>query len=218
MSATAAGDSATKAERRRGLVLAVLLAGLAGMVDAIGYIRLGHLFISFMSGNSTQFAVAVGRFRFAEAGPILVLIALFIIGAAGGQVLAHLTGRHHLTAVLAAVAALLTVSAVFDTAPLPMVMAMGALNAAMHRAGNVPISLTFVTGTLVRFGAGLGDFLTGRAKGWDWVEQATPWLGVVGGAILAGAAQLRIGAAVDWMPVALALALFLSSLFTPAPE
>jgi uncharacterized membrane protein YoaK (UPF0700 family) len=218
VSVTAADGDASKAERRRGLLLALLLAGLAGMVDAIGYIRLGHLFVSYMSGNSTQFAVAVGGLRFAEAGQILVLIALFVVGAATGQMLAHLTGRRHLTAVLGIVAALLTISAVFDTAPLPMVVAMGALNAAMHRAGNVRVNLTFVTGTLVRFGQGLGDLLLGRTKGWDWVEQATPWLGLVAGATFAGAAHLRIGASVDWMPVALALALLVCSLFTPAPE
>ena len=48
-----------------------------------------------------------------------------------------------------------------------MVFAMGALNASMHRAGKIPVSLTFVTGVLVRFGQGLGNFLTGRATGWS---------------------------------------------------
>ncbi len=55
-------------------------------------------------------------------------------------------------------------AAMFDTAPEPMVLAMGALNAAMHRAGKVAVSLTFVTGTLVRFGQGFGDFLAGRGS------------------------------------------------------
>jgi uncharacterized membrane protein YoaK (UPF0700 family) len=215
---TAPDGSATNAARRRGLVLALLLSGLAGMVDAIGLIRLGNLFVSFMSGNSTQFAVALGRLQFAEAGQILALILLFVAGAAGGQLLAHLTGSRHLSAVLAVVAVLLTISAVFDTAPLPMVLAMGALNAAMHRAGNVRVSLTFVTGTLVRFGQGLGDFLAARTKDWEWVEQTIPWLGIVAGAILAAAVRIHIGAAVDWLPVALATALFATSLFTPAPE
>jgi len=211
------GDTA-KAGRRRGLLLATMLAGLAGMVDAIGFIRLHNLFVSYMSGNSTQFAVAVGRGRFADAGPILVLIALFVVGAAGGQLTAHAAGRRHLTAVLAAVAALLAASAIFGVAPAPMVLAMGALNAAMHRAGNIPVSLTFVTGTLVRFGQGLGDFLAGRADGWGWVEQALPWVGIVAGAILAAAAHTRIGSAVAWMPVAASCVLFLWSLAIPAPE
>jgi uncharacterized membrane protein YoaK (UPF0700 family) len=207
-----------RAERRRALLLATLLAGLAGMVDAIGFIRLRHLFVSYMSGNSTQLAVAVGRGNFDEAGSILVLIVLFVLGAAGGQLTAHVAGGRHLTAVLAAVALLLTAAAIFDTAPVPMVLAMGALNAAMHRAGNLPVSLTFVTGTLVRFGQGFGDFLAGRGSGWGWVEQALPWLGLVGGAILAGAAQVRIGAAVAWAPVGAAFLLFVWSLAIPPPE
>jgi uncharacterized membrane protein YoaK (UPF0700 family) len=216
---TTVGDGdAAKAERRRGLVLAGLLAGLAGMVDAIGFIRLHHLFVSYMSGNSTQFAVALGGGRFDEAGPILILIVLFVLGAAGGQMTAHLTGTRHLTAVLAMVAVLLSVAAIFNTAPAPMVVAMGGLNAAMHRVGKIPVSLTFVTGTLVRFGQGLGDFVAGRAEGLGWVEQALPWLGLVAGATLASAAYLRIGSAVDWIPVAIALALFAWSLVIPAPE
>jgi len=35
-------------------VLAGLLSALAGMVDAIGYLHLGGLFISFMSGNRAR--------------------------------------------------------------------------------------------------------------------------------------------------------------------
>jgi uncharacterized membrane protein YoaK (UPF0700 family) len=41
------------------LGLAIALTAIAGYVDAIGFLTLKHLFVSFMSGNSTQFAVAV---------------------------------------------------------------------------------------------------------------------------------------------------------------
>ncbi len=201
-----------------GLLLAALLAGLAGMVDAIGFLRLGHLFVSYMSGNSTQFAVALGRGRVAEAGSILWLIALFVAGAAGGQMIAHFSGRRHLTFVLAAVAVLLAVAALLGTAPAPMVLAMGVLNASMHRAGTVAVSLTYVTGTLVKFGQGLGDFLTGRAAGWLWAAQALPWLGLIAGATIAGAGYVRIGSAVIWVPVAAAGLLVLWSLAIPEPQ
>ncbi len=212
-----AADRICAEHRARGLLLAALLAGLAGMVDGIGFMRLGHLFVSYMSGNTTQMALAAGRLRLDEAGSILVLIGLFVAGAAGGQILAHLTGRRHLTAVLAIVTALLAASASLGTAPKPLVLAMGALNAAMHSAGNVRVNLTFVTGTLVRFGQGLGDLLVGRPQGWVWVEQAVPWLGMVGGAALAGALYVRIGSTVDWVPVGLAGALLLWSAAIPEP-
>ena len=73
---------------KRGLILAGTLAGLAGMVDAIGYLHLGGLFVSFMSGNSTQLGAALGSADLAEAGTIAELIALFVLGAAAGQIIA----------------------------------------------------------------------------------------------------------------------------------
>jgi uncharacterized membrane protein YoaK (UPF0700 family) len=212
------GNRAARVSQARGLMLAGLLAGLAGMVDAIGFLRLGHLFVSYMSGNSTQFAVALGRGRVTEAGSILWLILLFVVGAAGGQMIAHFSGHRHLTCVLAVVAVLLAAAALFATAPAPMVLAMGALNASMHRAGNVAVSLTFVTGTLVKFGQGLGDLLTGRGSGWAWVEQALPWVGLILGAIAAGAGYVRMGPAVIWIPVAAACLLTLWSLAIAEPE
>jgi uncharacterized membrane protein YoaK (UPF0700 family) len=211
-------DRAARMELVRGLVLAGLLAALAGMVDAIGLLRLGHLFVSYMSGNSTQFAVAVGRGRFGEGGSILLLIVLFVLGAAAGQLISHFSGRWHLTCVLSAVVVLLTIAAVLPTATAPMVLAMGTLNASMHHAGNISVSLTYVTGTLVKFGQGLGDLLVRRTSGWGWLAQALPWVGLISGAIIAAAASVRIGAAVAWIPVGLAGLITLWSAVIPEPE
>src|SRR5215469_18816051 len=146
----------------RGLVLAGLLAALAGFVDATGYLHLSGLFVSYMSGNSTQLAIAFGQGDLGEAGTNSELVALFVLGAAAGQVLAGFVGKWHLTWVLIGVAILLAIAGALGTSPEPTVLAMGALNAAMHRAGSIPVSLTFVTGVLVRFGQGLGDFITRR--------------------------------------------------------
>jgi uncharacterized membrane protein YoaK (UPF0700 family) len=123
-----------------------------------------------------------------------------------------------LTAVLAAVMLLLALSALFDTAPLPLVLAMGSLNAALHRAGDVEVRLTFVTGALVRLGEGIGDYIAGRAQGWGWAEQALPWIGIVGGAIIAAAAKIGIGWEVHWLPVGLAGFLLLATIPIRSPE
>jgi uncharacterized membrane protein YoaK (UPF0700 family) len=205
-------------DEARGLVLAALLAALAGTVDAIGYLHLSGLFISFMSGNSTQLAAALGQGDLAEAGTIAELIALFVLGAAAGQVLAGFTGKRHMTWVLVGVAVLLAIAAMLATAPEPMVLAMGVLNAAMRRAGRVPVSLTFVTGMLVRFGQGLGDFLTGRFTGWNWLVQATPWVGLIAGATIGSAVYMHIGEAAIWVPVALAGLLAAGSVAVPQPD
>ena len=120
--------------------------------------------------------------------------------------------------VLAGVTVLLTIAALLATAPEPMAFAMGALNASMHRAGNIPISLTFVTGVLVRFGQGLGDFLTRRSGELKWLTQAVPWLGLIAGATVGSAAFMRIGEAAIWVPVALAALLLACSAAIRQPD
>jgi uncharacterized membrane protein YoaK (UPF0700 family) len=205
-------------DRARALILAALLSALAGMVDVIAFLHLGGLFVSFMSGNSTQFAAALGGGNWGQAGPILRLIALFVLGAAAGQLLARGAGKRHTTWVLVAVALLLAVAAVSATRPEPMVLAMGALNAALHRSGSLTLSLTYVTGTLVKFGQGLGDAVAGRVRGWDWVAQAAPWAGLIAGGIVGAAARARIGEAVAWLPCLMAAALAAWSARLPAAE
>jgi len=180
------------------------LAALAGIVDAIGYLHLGGLFVSFMSGNSTQLGAAIGQGDLAESGTIAKLILLFVAGAAGGQIVATIAGARHLVWVLVTVVLLLVLAGALDAAPEPMVLAMGALNASLRRAGNIPVSLTFVTGVLVRFGQGLGDFLTGRATGTGWLRQAIPWVGLMAGVILGTVTYDWIGEAAIWLPVGLA--------------
>jgi len=202
----------------RGLIMAGLLAALAGIVDAIGYLHLGGLFVSYMSGNSTQLAVAIGQGSHNEAGSIAELIAIFVLGAAAGQILSDFSGRWRMTWVLSGVTILLAVAGVLATAVEPMVLAMGALNASMRRAGNIPVSLTFVTGVLVRFGQGLGDFLTRRTTGLNWLVQATPWAGLIAGATLGTVAYGRIGEAAIWFPVILAALLAACSTAIPEPD
>ena len=200
------------------LVLAGFLAALAGIVDAIGYLHLKALFVSFMSGNSTQLAAALGQGDSVEAATIAELIALFVFGAAAGQVVAGFAGRRHMTWVLIGVAIFLVIAAVLAGASEPMVIAMGALNASMDRAGNIPVSLTFVTGVLVRFGRGLGDFLTRRATGWSWLEQALPWVGLMVGAIIGAVAYGQVAETAIWVPVALAGLLAVCLVAVPQPD
>lgn len=194
----------TKLVEARGLVLAGLLAALAGMVDAIGYLHLGGLFISFMSGNSTQMGAALGQGDLAEAGIIAKLIVLFVAGAAGGQIVATLAGARRLVWVLGTVVVLLMLAAVLGAAPEPMVLAMGALNASLRHAGSIPVSLTFVTGVLVRFGQGFGDFILGRATEPVWLLQAIPWGGLFAGVMLGTVTYGWLGEAAVWLPVILA--------------
>ena len=177
-----------------GLVTVFILSALAGAVDACGLAILKDLFVSFMSGNSTSLAVAIGqgdRARMAQIAPIIVT---FVAGAAAGTVVAILIGRLRLPAVVLMVAIVLALPVVAPTATvLAMTFAMGALNAAMNRAGTVNVSVTYVTGTLVKVGAGLGHLICGQAKDWTWLEQGMPWLGMVSGGLVAAVSLAHVG-------------------------
>ena len=184
------------------LLVAMLLATLAGAVDAIGYIILGRLFVAFMSGNSTVLAVSAVDGNWSEAGRAAWIVAAFVGGVAFGTVLARLSRPYQMPVVLGSVTALLTLAAAWPGAgPVPvaaMVFAMGMVNTATDTAGGVPVSLTFVTGALVRFGRGLGHVLTGDRKDLSWLAQSALWAGLVAGAALGAAGHLMLGRDALW--------------------
>jgi uncharacterized membrane protein YoaK (UPF0700 family) len=83
-----------------------------------------------------------------------------------------------------------------------LVVAMGLLNAAMHRAGATGISLTYVTGALVKFGQGLGLLLCRRQEDASWWKQGVLWACLLTGAAAAAVLELRVGAGIEWaLPV-----------------
>jgi len=67
--------------------LACALSALAGYVDGIGFLQLGGLFVSFMSGNSTRMGVSLAAGQWLPAAEALGLIALFVAGAALGSLI-----------------------------------------------------------------------------------------------------------------------------------
>ena len=94
-------------DSRRNVALACALSALAGYVDGIGFIHLGGLFVSFMSGNSTRMGVSLADGQGFEAAKALSLIALFVIGAAAGSVIVLGRGAHRQPWLLLAEALLL---------------------------------------------------------------------------------------------------------------
>jgi uncharacterized membrane protein YoaK (UPF0700 family) len=182
------------------LALALALTATAGWVDAVGFLALGQVFVSFMSGDTTRLAVAAAAWNGPAAARLGGLVLLFVAGVALGRVLARAAGRRRRPAVLGAEAALLTVAALAPgrrAALVVMVLAMGAQNAILHRAGDTTTSLTYVTGTLVRFAERLVDALWpgGDWGRWNWTPYLLQWTallaGAVGGGLAFGALDLR---------------------------
>lgn len=189
------------------------MAFLAGATDVYGLARLHDLYVSFMSGNTTMLGVAIGGGDWGRAGSIAGLVGLFVAGAAVGAALAVAAGGWHAAAVALAVAAALAVPLVWPSWTVAaFVLAMGALNASMNHLGPTAISLTYVTGTLVKLGQGLGRALCGRPEGWAWLWQAPMWLCLLAGAASAVVLGRRLGADVLWPLPSLALVLSLGAL------
>jgi uncharacterized membrane protein YoaK (UPF0700 family) len=148
--------------------LALGLAGLAGLVDATGFVVAGGYFTSFMSGNTTRMGVELVE-RPALALMPLGLIACFL----GGVVIGALTGRRfagrHKRVLLGLVAGLLAIGAGALAAGWPLVflaasaLAMGLANNVFVRAGEVTVGVTYMTGALVRFGQGVAARMSGQS-------------------------------------------------------
>ncbi len=179
------------------------MAMLAGATDVYGLTRLRDLFVSFMSGNTTLLGVALGHEDWARGGAILLLIGLFVTGAAVGALLEVVGGRRHVGLVACAVACALAVPLLWPaSAAAIFVLAMGALNASLSRIGDASVTLTYVTGTLVKLGQGIGHALCGRSAGWSWLWQAPMWLSLLAGATLGTVLQRLLGPDVVWpLPV-----------------
>lgn len=188
--------------------IAAGLAGLAGYVDALGFMAMGGYFVSFMSGNSTRLGVGLAENIRLGLLPA-ALIALFVCGVITGSLAGHFATYRRPTVVIGLVFLLLTFAAVtahFGLTPLAiaaMAMAMGAENAAFERDGEVSIGLTYMTGTLVK----LGQRVTAALLGGDkvaWVWYLMLWMGLVTGAVAGAATYAHIGLGGLWIAAAMA--------------
>lgn len=195
----------------RNVMLACALTALAGYVDGIGYLHLGGLFVSFMSGNSTRLGVSLAAGDWSNAGAALGLIVLFVIGAAGGSLVVQSRSRHRQPWLLLVETVLLTVSALSYALGWPViavaaiVVAMGLENAMFQIEGG-GLGLTYITGALVKAGQLIAAALTGGAR-MAWVPNVLLWAALVVGAVLGALAYHWINLAAIWFAAGFALGL-----------
>lgn len=150
------------------LALAVVLAAIAGWVDAVGFLHFARLFLTFMSGNSTKPAVEIGKGEWSGVLAPVVAIAAFVFGSFLAALIAASVGAWRPPVVLATEAALLILSLALPQAGedtvaafIPVAIAMGAQNVALRQVGDVTVGLTYITGTLVKLGQSLAGAVSG---------------------------------------------------------
>ena len=192
----------------RSRALAVLLSATAGYVDAVGFLKLGGFFVSFMSGNTTR--AAVGLAQGSNAAPIsLGLIFTFVTGVMLGSVAGRIAHRHSmilgLVALLLALAALLGTLGIDRAAIIAVTLAMGAENTTFERDGEVHIGLTYMTGTLVKLGQHLTSAFFGGAP-MAWLPYLMLWISLASGAVVGALVYPHLGLLALW-PAALMITL-----------
>lgn len=193
---------------RGGIALSVALGLVAGYVDAVGFIETGGLFVSFMSGNSTQAGVELWDVGLADALLPLGLVAAFVVGVAlGGALGAHGTRRAWIiAAAAAAVAATAVLGLIAPDAGWRfglLAAAMGALNTLYLAEGRARVAITYATGTLVSLGLALAALATGRSRT-AWRRPLLLWGSLAGGAVI-GAAVHRATGGFALLPAAVGL-------------
>jgi uncharacterized membrane protein YoaK (UPF0700 family) len=182
---------------RRVRVLAACFSGVAGYVDAIGFLMTGGFFVSFMSGNSTRLGIGL-----AEGAPhtafAAALLVTFVVGVMLGTVVGRIAKTHRRPAVLGLVTGLLASAVVLHWigagvfVAIPMVLAMGAENTVFAEDGEVRIGLTYMTGTLVKLGKRLTAALLGGDR-FGWVPFLLLWSGLLAGAVAGALAYTVFG-------------------------
>ena len=189
-------------------MLALCLAGLAGYVDAVGFIQVGGFFVSFMSGNSTRLAVGIAD-NAAHWMKAAGLICAFFVGVICGSFIGRKAKRRH-RAILAMVTVALMAAAAqaqlgwMMASALMLAFAMGAENAIFERDGEVQIALTYMTGTFVKAGQRIAGALAGEDP-YAWIPHMLLWLALVGGAVAGALMQTIMGSVALWAAAGVAM-------------
>jgi uncharacterized membrane protein YoaK (UPF0700 family) len=200
--------------------LLALLAGAAGCIDALTYLRLGNVFTANMTGNTVLLGIAAGQQAAARVLHSVLALAGFVLGVLAG---AALCGRRELAeasrwpsrvtlALAVELVALLAMAVGWalagedpaGAAEYGLVgvaaLAMGIQSAAVQRLRVVGVATTYVTGTLTSLVTDLA--LPGASRG-SMVRRGWVLLAMVAGAVAGAVAVSVAGGVAALIPVVL---------------
>ena len=208
-------------------LLLILLTIVTGLVDAVSYLALGHVFVANMTGNVVFLGFAVVDAEGFSVPASLTAIAAFLFGALAGGWLVGRYGAHRgrllaatlvIETLLVALALAVALGAI-GSSPVgrylmiaALSIGMGLQNATARRLAVPDLTTTVLTLTLTGFAADSG--LAGGTNprlGRRTIATASMFLGAAIGALV----LLRIGTGAV---LAIALALLLIVLAAAAPH
>jgi uncharacterized membrane protein YoaK (UPF0700 family) len=150
-------------------VLLLMLSVVTGLVDAVSYLALGHVFVANMTGNVVLLGFALAGAPGLSVPASLAALAAFLLGALGGGRIGARIGAHrgrHLRSAAACAAPLLLIAFVVAAIAgqpvssgaryallVPMGLAMGLQNATARRLAVPDLTTTVLTLTLTGIAA-----------------------------------------------------------------
>lgn len=173
----------------------------AGFLDAVGYTNLAGLYVSFMSGNSTRFGIAIVQGDHQILLPCALVIASFVGGAFLGSLVGDIIDRFKLVVILTFEIALLLSAIALSYGVdgyiglLPVCIAMGMQNAAHESVAGVEIGKSFVTGFLFGFGKALAQSVRSQSGRTQVLVYGVSWASFLGGVTLGSLALAHLGLA-----------------------
>jgi uncharacterized membrane protein YoaK (UPF0700 family) len=196
-----------------------LLFGLtfvSGLIDAVSFLRLGHVFVANMTGNVVLLGFAIGGAKDISIAGSLIAIFAFLVGAGLGGRLSrrHAESGAHLLAVVTIVKIFLMLGSAalawrfgIDTMVAYAIIAvlatsMGLQNAAARSLGVPDITTTVITQTLT--GIAMDSTLAG-GDNVRWRRRVASVVIMFLGALLGALLIFRFGIASALLVAALAL-------------
>ncbi|MDI7860405.1 DUF1275 domain-containing protein [Rhizobiaceae bacterium n13] len=187
---------------------AFLATMLAGFLDAVGFQQLNHLYVSFMSGNSTHLGMALAAGEWVAAGQTSIVVGAFVAGAFVGTLLSDLAAKPIprllvVEVVFCAIAVALAAGGLPSLALTLIAVTMGMQNV-MHRSiAGTDAGKSFVTGALFGLGQSLAHAVTRRGGLPPACVNAFSWISFVLG-VSCGALSFTHWGVVSSLGIALA--------------
>lgn len=183
--------------------LAAAYAFVAGFVDSVGFVFLGGVFLSFMSGNTTRAATSLVDGDWDLAVLASTCLVLFLVGVMQGALVRRLAKQRIPlsyirdvvvlnTDVMFVLASALVVTGHSEIGILFVSLGIGSMNSIFERDGEVAIPLTYMTGTLVKMGQRFVDALFGGSHR-IWISHLLMWASLTAGAVTGALTYASIG-------------------------
>lgn len=189
------------ADPRHPFVLATLITAVAGFLDAVGYGSLHHLFVSFMSGNSTHLGMSLAAADWSTVLGIGAIIGAFVTGAMVGTLITEASGRFALTAILGTEFLIFLVAIVlarvdYAHAALALVaLTMGMQNTLHQTIAGADIGKSFITGALFALGESLARSFRKRGHIAKAGQNALSWIIFIAGVATGSLVLAAVGIA-----------------------